>query len=160
MSHPDPFIVDPELDLVLERVVDVPPALVWAAWTEPQHIVHWFTPSPWVTTDAVCDLRPGGMFKTTMRGPNGEGGPMEGCYLEVIPTKRLVWTDMMTAGFRPAADGFMTAILTFTPEGTGTRYHALVRHKDVAGRVKHEEMGFHGGWGTALDQMVAYLKSR
>ena len=27
---------DPELDLVMERVIDVPPALVWAAWTQPE----------------------------------------------------------------------------------------------------------------------------
>lgn len=159
MSIPDPFLVDPRLDLVLERVVDVPPALVWAAWTEPRHLVHWFTPAPWVTTDAICDLRPGGMFRTTMRGPNGEGGPMEGCYLEVVPERRLVWTDSMTAGFRPSKEPFMTAILTFEPEGDGTRYRALVRHRDPEGREKHLGMGFESGWGTALDQLVAHMKT-
>jgi uncharacterized protein YndB with AHSA1/START domain len=39
--------LDPKLDLVLERVVDVPPRLVWAAWTRPEHLKKWFTPAPW-----------------------------------------------------------------------------------------------------------------
>ena len=37
---------DPRLDLVLERVVDVPRRLVWAAWTQPEHLVKWFCPLP------------------------------------------------------------------------------------------------------------------
>jgi uncharacterized protein YndB with AHSA1/START domain len=40
---------DPRLDLLLERVVDVPPELVWRAWTVPEHVKKWFTPAPWVT---------------------------------------------------------------------------------------------------------------
>lgn len=37
---------DAELDLVLERVIDVPRELVWAAWTRPEHLERWFTPTP------------------------------------------------------------------------------------------------------------------
>jgi uncharacterized protein YndB with AHSA1/START domain len=55
---------DPRLDLVLERVVDVAPELVWAAWTVPAHVKKWFTPAPWKTVDCEIDLRPGGIFRT------------------------------------------------------------------------------------------------
>ena len=57
----------------------------------------------------------------------------------------------------PDAFGF-TAVLTFadSPSG-GTRYRALVRHADDAGRRRHEEMGFHEGWGAAFDQLVAMI---
>jgi len=37
---------DPKLDLVLERVIDVPPDLVWTAWTKPEHVKKWFVPAP------------------------------------------------------------------------------------------------------------------
>ena len=37
---------DPKLDLVFERDIDIAPELVWAAWTKPEHLVNWFTPSP------------------------------------------------------------------------------------------------------------------
>jgi uncharacterized protein YndB with AHSA1/START domain len=63
---------DPRLDLILERVVDVAPELVWAAWTKPEHIKKWFTPAPWKTVDCEIDLRPGGIFRTVMRSPEGQ----------------------------------------------------------------------------------------
>ena len=84
---------DPRLDLVLERVVEVPPELVWKAWTEPEHLKRWFTPLPWTTVECEIDLRPGGIFRTVMRSPEGQDHPNMGCYLEVVPNRRLVWTD-------------------------------------------------------------------
>ena len=71
MAHRHDYKPDSKLDLVLERVVDVPPELVWAAWTRPEHIVKWFTPEPWIIVDCEIDLRPGGIFRTTMRSPEG-----------------------------------------------------------------------------------------
>jgi uncharacterized protein YndB with AHSA1/START domain len=34
------------LDLTFERIVDVPPQLVWRAWTEPEFMTQWFCPLP------------------------------------------------------------------------------------------------------------------
>jgi hypothetical protein len=62
---------DPKLDLVLERVIDVPRELVWAAWTRPEHVKHWLTPRPWTVSECEIDLRPGGMFRFVMRSPEG-----------------------------------------------------------------------------------------
>lgn len=157
---------DPKLDLVLERVIDVPRDLVWAAWTKPEHLTKWFTPAPWTVSDCEIDLRPGGIFRTVMRSPEGEEFPNIYCYLEIIPNERLVWTDALLPGYRPsnsstsscAVNGFFTAIVTLQSQGTGTRYTATVLHRDEAGRKQHEEMGFHEGWGTALDQLVAHVK--
>jgi len=149
---------DPTLDLVLERVVDVPPELVWIAWTKPEHLKKWFTPAPWTVTACEIDLRPGGIFSTTMRSPEGQEFPNVGCYLEVVPQKRLVFTDALRPGYRPAQNPFMTAIIAIEPHGSGTRYTATALHHDEAARKKHEEMGFHQGWGTALDQLVAHAR--
>ena len=57
---------DPSLDLVLERTVDVAPALVWKAWTTPEHLEKWFTPAPWTAKNCIIDLRPGGAFRSVM----------------------------------------------------------------------------------------------
>lgn len=149
---------DPKLDLVLDRVVDVPRELVWAAWTTPEHLIHWFTPAPWSTIEAEIDLRPGGIFRTVMRSPEGETFPGTGCVLEVVPNQRLVWTDALLPGYRPSGKPFFTAVLTLEAQGSGTRYIATAIHGDEATRKRHEEMGFHSGWGKALDQLIAYAK--
>ena len=155
--------IDLKLDLVLERTVDVSPELVWMAWTQPEHLKKWFTPVPWTTVECAIDLRPGGQFRTVMRSPEGEDFPNLGCYLEVVTNKRLVWTDLLEGGFRPSRleprfPFRFTAAISLEAHGKGTKYVATVMHKDQQSRDKHEEMGFHDGWGTALDQLVAHVK--
>lgn len=152
------YKIDPELDLVLERVVDVPRELVWKAWTTPEHLMQWFTPAPWKTVECEIDLRPGGFFRTTMLSPDGEKFPNEGCYLEVVKNERLVFTDALSEGFRPTETSFMTAVIMLEALGKRTKYTALVMHSDEENREKHEQMGFHEGWGKALDQLVEHVK--
>lgn len=147
--------IDPSLDLVLERVVNVPPELLWKAWTQPEHLKRWFTPAPWTTVACKIDLRPGGLFSVTMRSPEGEvQPPTSGCFLEVVKERRLVWTDALGPGYRPKAESFMTAFVLFEPEGEGTRYGAIAKHGNEDKRKEHEQMGFHEGWGKALDQLL------
>jgi uncharacterized protein YndB with AHSA1/START domain len=163
MNQSNNYPHDPKLDLVLERVVDVPRELVWKAWTQPEHIKKWFTPAPWKTIDCEIDLRPGGVFRTVMQSPEGQDFPNIGCYLEIAENEKLVWTNAMLPGFRPVvagSDGFlMTAIITFEPHGNGTKYTATALHSNEADTKKHEAMGFYDGWGTVLDQLVALVKS-
>jgi uncharacterized protein YndB with AHSA1/START domain len=159
---------DSRYDLLLERVVDVPKALVWAAWTRPEHILKWFTPAPWTTVDCEIDLRPGGIFRTVMRSPEGQEFPNVGCYLEVVHEEKLVWTSALGPGYRPilrASDTgscdelYFTATITLEALGRRTKYTALAIHGDEASAKRHEAMGFHDGWGKALEQLVALAKT-
>jgi uncharacterized protein YndB with AHSA1/START domain len=165
MSRSNILTPNADLDLVLERVVDVPRELVWAAWTTPEHIKKWFTPAPWSTVDCEVDLRPGGKFSFVMRSPEGKDFPYEGCYLEVVPNERLVWTSVLEAGYRPSRtitqpDGIpFTGVITFEPHGKGTKYTAVAIHGNNDVRKRHDAMGFHDGWGKALDQLVALVKT-
>lgn len=153
------------LDLKLERVVAVPPALIWKAWTTPEYLKQWFTPAPWQTVDCRIDLRPGGEFYTHMKGPNGAEHQAVGTYLQIIENQRLVWTDSLLPGFRPAAeanpcfDGHFTAILQLEPHREGCLYTALALHGTPAIRERHEALGFEVGWGLALDQLVTFVKT-
>jgi len=153
----------PNLDLVFERFVDLSPEQVWMAWTQPEHLKKWFTPAPWTTVDCEIDLRPGGAFRTVMRSPEGQDHLNEGSYLEVVPNRKLVWTNALEEGFRPSRAtsklGFLfTAVMTFEPEGKGTRYRAVVMHQDDESCRKHDEMGFQAGWGKAFEQLVEHVK--
>jgi uncharacterized protein YndB with AHSA1/START domain len=145
---------DPALDLKLERTVPVRPATIWRCWTEPELLKRWFCPRPWRLAEVEMDLRPGGRFDSVMEGPNGERHASKGCYLIVEPERRLVFTDTMTEGFRPSGEPFFTGFVTIASDGEGARYVAIARHGRPETKTQHEEMGFHDGWGTALDQLV------
>ncbi|MEA3155513.1 MAG: hypothetical protein QOK44_3102 [Betaproteobacteria bacterium] len=66
----------------------------------------------------------------------------------------------MRKACRPPSCGtsHLTAVIALEPHAKGTKYTAIAIHKDEEGRRKHEEMGFHEGWGKALDQLVAVAK--
>ena len=158
---------DLKFDLSFSRVVDVPRPLLWRAWTEPELLKPWFCPLPWKTIACEIDLRPGGMFRTTMQSPEGMEFPNAGCYLEVVPNEKLVWTNALLPGYRPSqpaatcgaeeAAFMFTAMIQLADAGEGTRYSATVIHADEVGCSKHAAMGFEAGWGTALDQLVAMI---
>ena len=157
-----------KLDLTLTRDIDVPRSLVWRAWTEPKLLMPWFCPAPWNVVECEIDLRPGGIFSTTMQSPEGQKFPNLGCYLEIIANEKLVWTNALLPGFRPSnltttcgsddAEFMFTAMLELSDHAGGTRYKATVIHADEAGCKKHADMGFEGGWGAALDQLVEQIK--
>ncbi|MFN0029713.1 MAG: SRPBCC family protein [Acidimicrobiales bacterium] len=157
------FTPDPDLDLVLERNIAVPPERVWAAWTQPELLMQWFTPAPWKTVACELDLRPGGRCNTTMESPEGERYPNNGCYLEVEPNRLLVFTSVMAEGFRPvsptngAEDLPFTGRIEIAPAPGGSRYRAIAIHADRGGRDRHDAMGFQDGWGAALDQLVVLM---
>jgi len=93
---------------MVERVVRVSPERAWAAWTEPDHLRRWYAPAPGVISQCEIDLRPGGVFRFVPRQPDGVENPVTCCYLEVVPYRRLVWTDALLPGYRPAPTGFFT----------------------------------------------------
>jgi uncharacterized protein YndB with AHSA1/START domain len=157
---------DPKLDLVFERIVDIPRELIWTAWTTSEHLKPWFTPAPWKTIDCEIDLRPGGIFCTVMLSPEGQEFPNLGCYLEIIPNEKLVWTNALQAGFRPSKLDLsenhisfsFTAIISLEPHENWTKYRATVIHSDEESCKRHNDMGFQDGWGKAFDQLVERLK--
>ena len=150
--------IDAKLDLTFSRFVDLLPEKIWAAWTQPKLLLQWFTPAPWTTTECDIDLTPGGTFRTVMQSPEGDKHYNTGCYLEIVENRKLVWTDAMLTGYRPAAKPFLTAFILLEPQNGGTLYTAIARHATEADCQNHREMGFEIGWNAALDQLIALMK--
>ncbi len=147
-------------ELVLNRLLDAPPDTLYRLWTDPTRLKDWFCPRPWTVTQAELDVRPGGVCHFTMQGPNGEVVPNLGQYLEVVPGRKLVFTDAFTGGWIPKEGApFMVATITFEPEGGKTRYIATVRHWTEADMKKHEAMGYQQGWNTVADQLETLART-
>jgi uncharacterized protein YndB with AHSA1/START domain len=148
-------------ELMLTRLIDAPREKLFRCWTEPELLKQWFAPKPYTTPLAKIDLRVGGSNNIVMRSPDGQDIPCPGTYLEIIPNRKLVFTDAYTGDWEPKVSGkpFMTAIITFDDENGQTRYTARARHWSEDAKKTHEQMGFHQGWGICADQLAALAKS-
>lgn len=158
MMQPDTSPIS-ERELVYERVLAAPPALVFRAWTEPDLLKRWYCPKPWSVSSAQLDLRPGGCSTIVMCSPEGQAFPNRGVYLDVVKNQRLVFTDAFVEAWVPSEKPFLVATITFEACGTGTKYKAVLQHWSVADREAHQKMGFPEGWDKATDQLVELLAS-
>lgn len=136
-------------ELVIDRMIDAPVDAVWRAYTD--HLGEWFCPKPWRAEVVEMDLRAGGRSSITMYGPEGEVAPNDGVYLEVVPKRRIVFTDAFTSGWSPAGP-FMVGMFEFEAEGDKTRYRGTARHWTAEAKARHEAMGFAEGWGKVAEQ--------
>lgn len=144
-------------ELSITRFIGAPPETVYRVWTE--RTGEWWAPRPYTTPGVELDLRPGGVGRMDMRAPDGTDLPNQGVFLEVVPNRKLVFTDAFRAGWVPHAP-FMVVVVTFEPEGDGTRYTATVRHWSEDARQRHAAMGFEQGWTTVAGQLAALAEGR
>ena len=152
-------VLNPELDLSVSRIIRAPRAAVWSAWTDPVQFEQWWIPAPAKTRVVEMDLRPGGSFVTHMSENGGEFVPhVRGCYLAVDHLERIVFTDALLGGWRPAEHPFMTAVITFRDHPDGTEYTASAMHRSPADRQRHDELGFYDGWGTVTAQLAGLVE--
>ena len=147
-------------ELTISRIINAPPSTVWKAWSKPEHLAKWWIPAPIECKVVKLDLRPGGGFETLMREDDGAFQPhVEACFLDILPAQRMVWTTTLAEGWQPIEPWLaLTAIITLEAEGNATRYSARVLHKTPADSRKHEDLGFHEGWGTTIDQLAAFAE--
>lgn len=153
---------DADTTLILTRTMQAGPDALWRCWTTPDLMKRWFAPHPVAVTEVQIDPTPGGIFRTVMVVPDhGTMDPGPGCILVADPARRLVWTNALGPGFRPARlgtgpmDFTFTADIRLTPDGPGTIYCATVTHATAAAAQAHAAMGFHDGWGTVATQLDA-----
>jgi uncharacterized protein YndB with AHSA1/START domain len=110
--------VSADRELTFTRVFDAPRELVSEAWTNPKHLVHWWGPDGFTTTIQEMDVRPGGIWRLVMRGPDGRDYRNRIIFLEVSKPSRLVYKREPELGSEPAS--FQTTV-TFEAEGCQTR---------------------------------------
>ena len=132
-------------DLTLTRLLDAPADKLFRCWTTPELMKQWFAPRPYTTPVAEVDLRPGGASNVVMQSPQGQEIPCPGQYLDVVPNRKIVFTDAFTGDWKPKNGApFMVATLTFEPEGKGTRYVARALHRHLRTRRRQDPLHRHG----------------
>jgi uncharacterized protein YndB with AHSA1/START domain len=139
--------------LVITRVFDAPPRLVFKAWSSCEHLMRWMGPQGFTLTVCEMDLRVGGKFRSCMRSPEGIDHWVSGVYLEIEEPTRSVSTSAWEDP--PGTRGHETLLtLTFEPEGRDKTRFTLQQSgfESVESRDGHE-----GGWSTALGKLGDYV---
>jgi uncharacterized glyoxalase superfamily protein PhnB/uncharacterized protein YndB with AHSA1/START domain len=111
-------------EITVSRLFDAPRELVFAMWTDPEHIGNWFGLNGFTTTTHEMDVRPGGVWRHTMRGPDGNEFPNQIIYREVVKPERLVYSHVSPPPFQ------MTVI--FAAAGSQTRLTAHMLFETAA----------------------------
>src|SRR5271170_4852569 len=104
-------------EIVITRVFDAPRELVFDMWTDPKHIAQWWGPNGFTTTIHQMDVRPGGVWRLTMHGPDGRDYKNKIVFLEVARPERLVYKHDPEKGIEPMS--FQTTV-TFADRGDKT----------------------------------------
>jgi uncharacterized protein YndB with AHSA1/START domain len=138
--------------IVITRVFDAAPDLVFAAWTRTEHLARWFGPKNFTAPEIKADTRVGGEWRVCIRSPDGTDYWMHGIYREIVPPRRLVFTHVWEEGH--GAKGHETLItVTFEDVGGKTK---MTFKKAVLVSV-HERNEQHAGWSECFDRLGDYL---
>jgi uncharacterized protein YndB with AHSA1/START domain len=152
-------------DLVITRDFDAPRALVWKAWTSPEHFRRWWGPKDFTAPVADFDLRVGGRYFWCMRSPEGKDFYTTGVFREIVPPERLVYTDSFAdekGNAVPAADyGIeddfpMETLVTVTFAEKDGRTTMTLRHAGLPLGTMKEMTG--AGWNESFDKLASSLK--
>lgn len=153
-------------ELVLERVFKAPRSLVFGAFTQAEHLRHWWGPRGWELTHCSVDLRPGGRWHYCMKCVDenqGEFYGMEswglGVYDEIAAPERLVYTDYFSdsqGGVNEAMPATQ-AILTFEDAPGGTRVVSRSIYTSEEALKTVLDMGMLQGISETWDRLGEFL---
>ena len=138
--------------LSLKRTFNAPLKLVWEAWTQPEHIAHWWGPKGMKTDIIEHDFSVGGRWKYAMLMPDGTTFSSEGIYSEIVALERIC----SSANFKPMTSGVEIQAI-FEEAGAKTHFTFHCIHPTEAYCKQQEEMGFYKGWGTVFDGLAHYI---
>jgi len=93
VNHTEPLVQVAGRELVISRTLNAPRALVYRAFTEPEHLKQWWGPKEWPVVYCTVDLRPGGKWHYCMRSSDGQESWGVAVYEEIVPDERIVYVD-------------------------------------------------------------------
>jgi uncharacterized protein YndB with AHSA1/START domain len=156
-----------EREFVMTRIINAPRALVFKAWTDPEHMAKWWGPHHFTNPVCELDVRPGGAYRIVMRGPDGALHPAKGVYREVVEPERLVmtidhselsdeWHDLVNpnrdkAAGKPALEALTT--VTFEAAAGKTKLTIRLRFDSTAVRDALLKLGMTQGWSQSLERL-------
>jgi uncharacterized protein YndB with AHSA1/START domain len=139
----------PRRELVVTRIIDAPPALVFELWTAPEHLVNWWGPAGFTLPSCELDFRVGGAFRYQMRSASGEDYWLHGVFREIVAPERIVFTFAWEGANAPARSETLV-VVAFAPHGEGTKLTLKQSGFESDGpAAQHED-----GWSQQLERLA------
>lgn len=145
-----------EREIVITRVFNAPRERVFEAWTDPKCIAQWRGPRGFTTTIDEMDVRPGGVWRFVMHGPDGVDYQNRIVYEEIVRPERLVYQHSSDQEDDP---GQFQVTVTFGEEDDKTRLTMRMLFQSTAEREKNVEFGAIEGGKQTLDRLAEHLAS-
>jgi len=141
-----------ERELVITRLFDAPPELVWKAWTERGLVLKWLGPKDFTAEDFSLDPRPGGAWHSRMRSPDGREYSNRGVVREAVEPERLVFTFAWDNEDGSPGREMLITITFADRDGATEMTFAQAVFESAEDRDGHRE-----GWSESFDKLAAYL---
>jgi len=141
-------------EIVITRVLEAPRELVFKVWTDPKHVAQWWGPNGFTNTIREMDVKPGGVWRFIMHGPDGVDYPNKIVYSEVVKPERLVFVH---GGDGDGDDVPFHVTVSFTDEGGKTRLTMRSLFESTAECDKVKKFGAVEGGNQTVNRLVEYL---
>ena len=143
-------------EVVLTRAFDAPRELVFEAWTNPEHVRHWWGLRGSTMVLCEADVRPGGSWRYVTTAQDGAEVPFTGVYQDVAPPDRLVYTEMYDVEPFNSGDPAVNTV-TFTPEEGGTLVTVTTVYPSKEVRDFVLSTGMEAGAAESYDRLAEHL---
>jgi uncharacterized protein YndB with AHSA1/START domain len=145
----------PDRVIIVRRLFAAPRTLVFQTWTDPQHLARWWGPAGFESTVLEMDVRPGGVFRLEMRGPNGNVYPCQGTYREIVEPERIVFAGPEDCGHACGAGLPPRAVVTVTFDDVDGKTLLTIhtRFASESDRDAAAQAGYQPGWESCLERL-------
>ena len=148
MLNTTPNLRSDQSELVITRIFDAPPELVFAAWTNPHHVREWWGPVNYPARFVEMDVRPGGKWRMCLRSTEGKPELWQGgLYREVTPPERLVFT----FSWEEEGERGLETVITVSFTGEGRKTRVIIRQTPFQSAEERE--GHRWGWNSTFDRL-------
>jgi uncharacterized protein YndB with AHSA1/START domain len=137
------------------RVFDAPRALVFSVWTDPKHLAQWWGPYGFTTTTSSFDMRPGGVWRFVMHGPDGRDYQNRITFEEIVQPERIVYRHGGADDVEPVR---FTTTVTFQDLGSKTRITMRLDFPTAAERDRvNRDYGADQGLAQTLMRLEQHI---
>ena len=138
-------------ELLITRTFDAPASVLFALWSEPEHMMRWMGPAPYTCPVAEIDFRIGGAYRVMIKSAEHGESWFGGVYREIERNRRLVFT------FTWDNDGPSAGVETLVSITFEERDGKTVQTFHQRPFLNVERRDSHiGGWTKAFDKLATY----